>query len=153
MSPAGRPTDYDPKYCEEIVAYFDIKPTKITHERFYYKNGDEKEKEIEVANELPTLARFAHSIDVNRCTLREWADKYPEFSAAYKRATELQEDIWQKNALKGLYNPAFAIFMGKNVYGWRDKREVEQTLSVVKMPTVTIGDKKIIFDVGEDKKE
>lgn len=125
--PAGRPTKYDEKYCEEILSFFDVEKTKIILEKFYYKNGEEKEKEVEVANELPTIQRFCHNIGINKSTLHEWVKKHKEFTDAYKKAKDLQEDMWLTNSLKGLYPGAFTIFAGKNMFGWRDKTETDIT--------------------------
>ena len=127
----GRPTKYQKKYCKEIIKFFDKERTRIIYETFYYKNGEEKKKEIEVANELPTINGFCIKIGIHPDTLHEWVKKYSHFSDAYKRAKIMQEEFWQQNSMRGLYNPLFTIFMGKNVFGWKDKTEVEQTSRVV----------------------
>lgn len=135
MAKRGRKTKYRKIYCKKIIDYFNVSPTKTIIETYYYKNGESKEKPIEIANELPLFSGFAHLIGVNGDTIVEWAEaktkanklKYPEFSAAYKKAKELQESMWTNNSLKGLYNPAFTIFMGKNVFGWRDKQDIDHT--------------------------
>ncbi|MBI5402493.1 MAG: hypothetical protein HY959_03770 [Ignavibacteriae bacterium] len=123
----GRPTKYKEDYCDDIIKYFDIEPTRTITERFFYKNGDEKEKEIEVANELPTIEGFCRTIKINKSTLHEWVKAHKEFSNAYNVAKDLQVDLWLKNSLKGLYNPTFSIFAGKNMFGWRDKQEFDHT--------------------------
>ena len=128
----GRPTKYDVKYCDEILEFFDVDKTRTILEKFFYKNGDEKEKEVEVANELPTIQAFCHKIGINKSTLHEWVKKHEEFSNAYKRARDLQEDMWLTNSLKGLYPGAFTIFAGKNMFGWRDKQELDATVQNVK---------------------
>jgi len=122
----GRPTKYKKIYAKRIVKYFDKERTKVIFERFYYKNGDEKEKEIEVANELPTILGFCISIGIVKDTLHKWVKAHKEFADAYRKAKIMQEEFWQQNSLRGLYNPAFTIFMGKNVFGWKDKSEVDQ---------------------------
>lgn len=146
----GQPTKYKPEYCEQILAFFNVEPTKFITEITTFKNGTTKEREVEVANNLPTLERFAFNLGVSRDSLQEWAKVHPEFSVAYKRAKELQEQIWKVNALNGNYNAAFAIFMGKNVYGYKDKTEVDQNVSVVQMPTIEMDGKPLDFDIGKD---
>ena len=74
----GRPTKYKPGYCQRLTEFFSIEPCRTTTERFYYKNGDEKEKEIEVANNLPFFSGFARQIKVNTDTLNEWTKKHKE---------------------------------------------------------------------------
>lgn len=137
MLDRGRPTKYENSFCDKIVDFFDIEPTRTTIEKFYYKNGDVKEKEIEVANELPFISEFEreNKLGIGRCS--KWAKakysdnyekielrgkyKYPNFRQAYKEAKELQKNMLIKLALKGLYQGAFSIFSAKNMIGWRDK--------------------------------
>ena len=125
--PGGRPTKYKPEYCEAIIAYFSIEPTRTITETTTRRDGTITEKEIQIANDFPTIQRFCFSIDIVVDTLHEWVARYPEFSDAYKRAKELQEALWINNSMKGLYNPAFTIFTGKNIFGWRDKQEIEHS--------------------------
>ncbi len=46
----GRPTSYDPKYCDEIIAFFNVQPYRVekliktnkdgsTEEKYTFKNG------------------------------------------------------------------------------------------------------------------
>jgi hypothetical protein len=112
--PGGRPTKYRPEYCQQIVDYFDVP---------HVVKGDDGA----VANDLPTLAGFAASIDVTRQTLLQWCTDHPEFSGAYQKAKDLAEAMWATNALQGRYQTAFAIFYGKNCFGYRDKQEVEHS--------------------------
>lgn len=121
----GRPSKYKKIYCEELLEMFNVEPTKEVIETYTYKDGSTKDIIKVVPIELPTLMDFAKKIKVNRDTLYEWAEKHKEFSDTLKKVKELQENIWQKNSLLGLYNPTFAIFMGKNVYGWKDKQEID----------------------------
>jgi hypothetical protein len=114
----GRPTKYDPKYCKLIIKYFDLEPYTIKRVEAFGKKFDKK-----VPSDLPLLCGFAAKIDVDRDTLKEWAKVHPEFSAAYKKAKELQEKLLVVNTMNGSYNPAFAIFAAKNILGWRDKVE------------------------------
>ena len=129
--PADRPTLYRPEYCERLIAMFNVEA--FTNES--YTNGNGEEKTRVVPCKFPTLARFAANIDVDRDTLKEWANKtdesgalvHPEFSAAYKKAKDLQEAILVEGGLAGAYETPFAIFTAKNVIGWKDKQDVEHT--------------------------
>ena len=109
---AGRPTGYRPEYAEQLRNYFSAPVS----------TGDG------AVNLFPTLARFATNIGVHRETLLEWASKHDEFSDAYKAAKALQEANLVEGAMCGVYSQAFAIFTAKNVLGWRDKTEVDQTV-------------------------
>jgi hypothetical protein len=122
----GRPSSYKPEYIKEILEYFDIDSTKIVLDKTITKNG-ESVKEREVSNKLPTIEGFCKKIKIAKSTLHEWVKEHEEFSNAYKKCKDMQLAIWQENSLKGLYNPAFAIFFGKNCFGWVDKQEVVST--------------------------
>jgi hypothetical protein len=128
----GRKSKFRKIYCKRIIDYFNIPPTKIVLEKIHYKNGGEKEKEIEVANELPTITGFAMSIGVDDTTVVRWTKKNQTFRTAYEKAKKMQEDIWFKNSLKGFYNPQFAIFAGKNIFGWKDESKVKTEVTFPK---------------------
>ena len=115
----GRPTKYKPEYCEAIINYFDIKPTVVTKTM----TGPSEE-----ANTLPTILKFSKLIGVNHETLIEWGKVNPEFSAAYNRAREMQKEFIIENALRNNYQGYFAGLMMKNMFGWRDKNEIEHNI-------------------------
>lgn len=114
--PGGRPTKYKPEYCKQIVDYFSVKPFKVISGR-------------EVANDLPQLSLFAHSIGVNQDTLHEWNKNYPEFSEAFKKAKELQEAFLLSNGLSGRYQQPAFIFTMKNVCKWTDRQEIKHEIN------------------------
>lgn len=107
MAKKGRPTLYKPEYCEGIIAF------------------------CENHNEVPFLQDYAHLIGVCKDTLQEWASVHPEFSLAYKKAKDIQEKKLVTGGLTGKFNPAVTIFVLKNVSGWRDKQEINQTGTIV----------------------
>ncbi len=123
--PAGRPTAYDPKYCDEILEYFSIKP---------YEKTDGK---TEVAD-LPTFAGFAKTIGVHRDTLNEWTNEHPQFSDAYKKAKEIQEDFLVINGLRSNINTAFGIFVLKNCHNWKEKQPGEEDRKITHDGGVTV---------------
>lgn len=102
----GRPSKYDPIYCEEILTYFN---------------------ELE---EFPTLAGFAVSIDAHKDTLNEWGSVHDEFSVAIKKAKGIQEGRLVTGAMANSYNTAFSIFFAKNNLGYKDKTETEHSGNV-----------------------
>lgn len=125
--PAGRPTKYKPKYCQEIIKYFNIEPWREIYDIYTYKDGTTKETKRLIANDLPTLEGFATKIDVNIDTLNDWGKKHPEFLRAKEKAQALQKDILIKNSLAGLYQGNFAIFVAKNVTDMKDRTETDIT--------------------------
>ena len=106
----GRPTKYKPEYCEEITKFFDVPA--------YFREEGKL-----TPNDLPFFEQFARKLDICVDTLKEWRDKYPDFSSAYKKAKEKQEENWKVCSLLGLYSPAFTIFFGKNVFHWKDRHD------------------------------
>ncbi|MEG1945234.1 MAG: terminase small subunit [Oscillospiraceae bacterium] len=122
----GCPTKYKKEYCRKIIEFFDVEPQETTTRETFYPNGKLKSKEqIVNAQTLPTFQGFAHKISVHVDTLHEWCKEYAEFSEAYARAKQLQENIWLVNGLSNLYNAQFAMFFGKNCLGYRDKSELD----------------------------
>ncbi len=67
----GRPTVYDPKYVEDIIAFFDIEP----YEEKLLRDSRGGESIELVPAKFPTLARFAANIGVTRETLHDWDDE------------------------------------------------------------------------------
>jgi hypothetical protein len=134
----GRPSKYVSKYCKEVITFFDIEPHTVSSKVTTYKNGTTIEEEVEIANDLPTLASFASKIGIHRDTLNQWTKNHKEFSDAIKKAKELQEKILVTNGLKGLYNPAFAIFTAKNIIGWKDRQDITSDDSKLTGPYIYI---------------
>jgi hypothetical protein len=131
----GRPTKYNKKYCKMIVKYFDILPYREVQIEHINKRGDKYFTQEERANDLPTIEGFARLIKVDRDTVINWTHTHKEFFGAYKRARTIQEELWKINSFKGLYNSAFTIFAGKNMFGWRDKQDVDHTSGGKPLPS------------------
>lgn len=111
MNEIGRPSKYDPRYCQEMIEYFSCELAK--------KVGNKSE-----ACELPQITLFAKKIGVARSTLDEWRKAHDEFSDAYSHCMKMQEAILVGNAIQNRYNPYFAQFMLKNCHNWHDRTEV-----------------------------
>lgn len=124
---AGAPTKYKKEYCQALIDFFTVEPHREVIEITRGKNDYEKETIKEVANDLPLLEKFASSIGVHRDTVQEWAKVHPEFSVATKRAKDLQKNMLVTNAIKGLYNSTFSIFLAKNITDLHDKQQVEHS--------------------------
>lgn len=89
--PVGRPSKYDPAFCEQIIEYC----------------GDGS-----------SISSFAASLGVSRSTITEWANAHPEFSAAVKAAKARVAAWYDKTARKiaedGGGNATICIFGLKN---------------------------------------
>jgi len=73
----GRPATYRPDYCEKV---------------------------IELGAEGKSLAQIGCEIGHVRETLRDWAEKYPEFGRALARARELSLAWWEDQAKIGMWD-------------------------------------------------
>jgi hypothetical protein len=104
--PAGRPSLYDPRYCEEIVAFMG---------QGYSKTA------------------FAGSIGVCHDTVVEWARQHPEFSLAVKAGQAARTQTLEKTLIAGETGPKVTahIFALKNAAPdeWRDKTEIQHDVS------------------------
>lgn len=133
----GRPTSYQPEYAQMLIDFFsrpawDVPgPDNTVIEGFF-----------------PTLAGFCWEIGCTQTTLRNWAyakdiddtPMWPEFLTAYEAAKERQEQIFTLGYLKGKYaNPAIGALVAKNLMNWRDKQELESTVTQTTDLTVSVG--------------
>jgi len=106
--PGGRPSKYDPAYCEAVIDLME--------------NGY-------------SITEFAGSIRVARSTVYKWADEFPEFSDALNTGQAISA-LWWENRLRDVAeknegNATAAIFGLKNraADDWRDKQAVDHTSS------------------------
>jgi len=104
----GRPTKYDPAYCDEVVEFM--------------KDGY-------------SVKAFAGHIGVALSTVYKWADEHPEFSDALKAGQASAAFWWEKtlrhNAETGEGSASAAIFGVKNrsQEEWKDRVEQDVTSS------------------------
>lgn len=78
--PAGRPSDYDPSYCERVM---------------------------ELGKEGKSPVQIAVALGVPRTTMLSWAEQHVEFSTALTRAKEHEQDWWEDAGQKALLTPGF----------------------------------------------
>lgn len=103
---AGRPSDYDPAYCDEAITFL--------------ADGY-------------SLAALAGKLSVTRQTIYNWIDQYPEFFDAVKTGQAKAALWWEQAnrnlALTGQGNATSIIFGLKNRASdeWRDVKATELT--------------------------
>lgn len=156
----GRPSAYDPMFCELILDYFEkamrAKPralAAVTTEQTDFKaqpassiDADGKRKRSEktgylkkevrrICAELPTIEGFAVSVGIPSSTLKQWAHDHQEFADAYARAKDIQRTILVDRGLTRQYDPAAFMFVAKNITDMTDKQilagDSEAPLSIV----------------------
>lgn len=107
----GRPTKYDPSFCEQVIA---------------------------IGEDGGSLAEMAVAIDVSRDTFHRWRDLHPEFSDAVKVAIHKSQAWWEREGRLATFgghdgfNATAWIFNMKNRFkeDWRDKQDIEHVGSV-----------------------
>ncbi len=103
--PAGRPTKYDPSFCDRV---------------------------IELAKVGASKAEMALELDIHYSTFDDWQNNNPEFSDAVKKAERLAQGWWERQGriatfggVEG-YNSTSYIFNMKNRFkqDWQEKQLV-----------------------------
>lgn len=119
----GYPTKYYKELGAEMLEFFDRNPYEIIS--IYDENGNEKK--IKIANDFPSFEGFAVHKKFSRKALYLWKKKYKEFRLAWNKCETIQHNFIMVNGMAGLTASAFTIFAAKNVMGWRDKQDVNNT--------------------------
>lgn len=120
----GRPSDYKPEYCTQLISHM---------------------------SQGLSFETFAAVIGTSRATIYNWADNIPEFLDAKKTAMDLCQLFWEKKGLDGLYstkechfNSSVWIFNMKARFRWRDEEMKELPLPPEKQ-ALTFEDKKLLL--------
>lgn len=131
--PAGRPTLYDPKYCDEVVEHM--------------KEG-------------LSFESFAGKIGVSKQTIYDWKDKNPEFLDAVGRGLEACRLFWEKKGIEHLIYDPKGEQINSQIWSlnirnrfpkeWSDKQQVEHSGQVGLENLITESNKK---DAGSGKKD
>ena len=106
--PAGRPSKYDPVFCDAV---------------------------IEAGADGKTIAGMAEALDIDRETLNNWRDAHPEFSCAVKRGLQKAQAWWEEKGRVATFggvdgfNATSYIFQMKNRFreDWSDTVKQEHT--------------------------
>lgn len=102
--PAGRPSEYDPSYCEKVM-------------------------EWGAAGKSRTW--MAAKIGICRDTIYQWERNHPEFSDALKRAKALEQMWWEDSGQDGMTGDKFnGQVWGRSMAArfpddWREKSELD----------------------------
>ena len=104
--PAGRPTDYKPEYCQEVMALGRAGKSKT---------------------------QIAVALDTSKASLDRWSDAHEEFRTALTRAQECAQAWWEDQGQVGMVADKFnATVWSKSVSArfkedYTEQREVKQT--------------------------
>lgn len=120
--PVGRPTKYDPAFCEMAIEFM--------------AEGYSKEA-------------LAGHLQISEDTLYEWIKVHKDFSEAIKIASKRSQLKWEKIGIDNILstsefdaqtkissnkalNSSVWIFNMKNRFGWNDKKEVDLNVAPIK---------------------
>lgn len=81
-------------------------------------------------NRLPTLKNFAKEIEVAYTNVYQWIKKHKKFRHAFTQAKKIRKWFLIENGLQGMYNPAFAMFVAKNITDMKDVQKIEEKKEV-----------------------
>lgn len=104
--PGGRPTKYDPSFCDELDKYLST-------------TGKEQ-------TSLPTKQGFALWLGVDDETLLEWSKIYPEFSAAFKKLKQIQAKQLIDDGIYGgkNINATIVKLLLQNNHGMKERTDI-----------------------------
>lgn len=104
--PGGRPSKYNPAFCDLVDEY--LRTTGY----------DQKH--------LPKIESFAIMLDVNKSTLYEWAKEHPEFSNALDKIMKRQAEQLIDDGIYGgkEVNATIVKLLLQNNHGMRERQDV-----------------------------
>lgn len=121
IMPAGRPSDYDPSYCDRVV---------------------------ELGRTGASVVEMATEIGVARATLEaNWPEAHPEFLEALTYARQLSQVWWEKKGRDNLESQVFQSTMWSRSMAarfpndWREKNETKQIIDLSEEAASWLGHK------------
>ena len=124
-SKGGRPLLFkSPEELEEQIQLYYASCDARVVKRIFSKEGNE----VSQITAPYTVTGLAYFLKTSRHTLVNYESK-EEFFHTIKNAKSFIQSRLQESALLGEYNPAISIFSLKNNYGWKDKSEIDSTVT------------------------
>lgn len=115
-SNAGRPSKYDPAFCD-LSAY-------LSH--------------CETKNELPSKTGYAVYLSVAEQTIDNWSKDYPEFLGCLKELLTIEKQILINKGLTKQYSETLTKFLLSGCHGIREKTEQDVTSGGKPLPALII---------------
>lgn len=122
----GRPSKYDPKYCQEVDKYLKSRQDKevqVVKQANSDKGYEMYDNKLKV--QLPTIEGFASYLDISKRVLYDWRDKYPEFLHALEKIEREQQQRLIDKGLSGEYNPTIAKLVLAANHGMKEDKEAK----------------------------
>lgn len=124
----GRPTDYDPKFIDEVDKYLKAnqdKEVEVVKQRNDDKGYEMLEHKLKV--KLPTREGFALFIGVQRQAIWEWSKKYDGFNYALRKIDTEQQKRLINAGLSGEYNSTIAKLILSSNHGMKERTDTDIT--------------------------
>ena len=102
------------------------RPTKYSQEIQSKANDYVAGGHIGAQDPVPSVAGLACYLEVNKTTLYEWADKYPDFSDTLEACKARQEKLALMGGLTNEFNSTICKLLLAN-HGYSDKQQLEHT--------------------------
>ena len=100
--PGGRPTDYDPAFCDIAIEFLRKGKSRI---------------------------QLCEKLDIAKSTMQLWEKIHPEFSAALEKGITFSESKWhtrgESNLKNNKYNTKMYELQMRNRYGWDKQKSNE----------------------------
>ncbi len=116
------------RYLRHALASFKLPPIDISdpaqvEERIFWYFDHCGENDMK-----PTVSGLSNALGIHRDTFNEWKNGERRSSThndIIKKAYKILEELWEDYMMNGKINPASGIFLGKNLFGYRDEVEVK----------------------------
>jgi hypothetical protein len=141
--PGGRPTKYDPKYCAEILRFFNKRVIERRKEVVEGKNWS-RETIVREAVFFPSIEGFAARIGVATSTIYLWAEArypeghkaegkllHPEFSEAVARAQAKQHSLIYEHGFTGKLDSRLASLFAQSNMGLHTRAEDDSQQTII----------------------
>lgn len=104
--PGGRPTSYNPEYCQEAIDYL---------------------------SQGKSITQLARKLGVNKSSIYEWAKVHEEFSNALNMGRQNSQAYWEDELVdmmrdRNVNAPLVKLYFA-NRFNWHDKQETKQETS------------------------
>ena len=126
----GRPQEYNEDILIKAQEYIDS-CEDTEYERIKTEGDKSTSYELSVKVKIPTIEGLAVYLKVNRSTVYDWKEKFPEFSDIIDQLQGIQADRLLNNGLSGTYNSTIAkVLLTK--HGYVEKQEVDNNIFLPK---------------------
>jgi hypothetical protein len=135
----GRPTKYDPSYCEKVKDY--LAQSVDEWDEYHKTRGDKSDTyERTLKVKLPSHEGFAIYLGVIVQTLINWSEEYPDFLVALRLIDQAQKERLANEGLAGTYSPLIAKLILSSNHGMRERSDFTSDDEKIKNINVSITD-------------